>query len=155
MIIEKVSGQSYNGFLKGNILDPLGMTNSGYDRATDILKERASGYQVKDGHLANADFIDMSVPCAAGDIYSTVEDMYRWNEALAQNGKLLSAESLNQMFTQYPEATHLGQHYGYGVVISRQKFKSCCTITGEEWRDFRAASNATQPSESALSYCQT
>ena len=122
MIIEKVSGQSYNGFLKGNILDPLGATNSGYDQATDILKERASGYQVKDGHLANADFIDMSVPYAAGDIYSTVEDMYRWNEAPAQNGKLLSAESLNQMFTQYPEATYLGQHYGYGVVISRQKF---------------------------------
>ena len=122
MIIEKLSGQSYNGFLKGNILDPLGMTNSGYDQAMDILKERASGYQVKDGHLANADFIDMSVPYAAGDIYSTVEDMYRWNEAPAQNGKLLSAESLNQMFTQYPEATYLGQHYGYGVVISRQKF---------------------------------
>lgn len=122
MIIEKASGQAYNDFLKRNVLDPLGMTNSGYDRATDIVKERASGYQIQDGRLENADFIDMSVPYAAGDIYSTVEDMYRWNEALAQAGKLLSAESLKQMFTEYPEATNLGQHYGYGVVISRQKF---------------------------------
>jgi CubicO group peptidase (beta-lactamase class C family) len=122
MIVEKTSGLSYNEFLKKNILDPLGMTHSGYDRATDIIKERASGYQEKDGILENADFLDMSVPYAAGNIYSTVEDMYRWNEALAENGKLLSSDSLKQMFTEYPEATHEGQHYGYGIVISHLKF---------------------------------
>jgi D-alanyl-D-alanine carboxypeptidase len=122
MIIEKASGQAYNDFLKKSILDPLGMTNSGYDRAADVVKERASGYQIRDGLIENADFIDMSVPYAAGDIYSSVEDMYRWNEALTENGKLLSADSLKQMFTEYPEATHEGQHYGYGVVISRLKF---------------------------------
>ena len=122
MIIEKVSGQTYADFLKSNIFGPLGMANSGYDSATPLIKERASGYQIKDGRIANADFIDMTIPYAAGGIYSTVEDMYRWNEALAQSGKLLSAESLKQMFTEYPEAVNQGQHYGYGVVISRQKF---------------------------------
>jgi CubicO group peptidase (beta-lactamase class C family) len=122
MIIEKTSGLSYNDFLKKNVLDPLGMINSGYDRAMDIIKERASGYQEENGRLENADFIDMSVPYAAGDIYSTVEDLYRWNEALAEDGKLLSPESRKQMFTEYAEAAHEGQHYGYGVVISRLKF---------------------------------
>lgn len=122
MIVEKVSGQSYADFLKANIFEPLGMKDSGYDRAGDILKQRASGYQIIHGQVANADFIDMSVPFSAGGIYSTVEDMYRWNEALAEEGKLLSAESLKQMFTEYPEAAHEGQHYGYGIVISRLKF---------------------------------
>jgi CubicO group peptidase (beta-lactamase class C family) len=122
MLIEKLSGQSYAEFLRSNIFQPLGMNDSGYDRETDILKGRASGYQIKDGRLANADFIDMSIPFSAGGIYSTVEDMFRWNEALTHPGKLLSADSLNQMFTEYPEAIHQGQHYGYGVVISRQKF---------------------------------
>jgi CubicO group peptidase (beta-lactamase class C family) len=122
MIIEKTSRMSYNGFLQKNIFDPLRMSRSGYDRATEIVKQRASGYQIRDGTIENADFIDMSVPYAAGDIYSTVEDMYRWNEALAQEGKLLSAESLKEMFTEYPEAAREGQHYGYGVVISRLKF---------------------------------
>jgi CubicO group peptidase (beta-lactamase class C family) len=122
MIIEKVSGQPYVNFLQSNIFEPLGMGHSGYDRARDITKERASGYQIVDGHVVNSDFIDMSIPFSAGGIYSTVEDMYRWNEALADDGKLLSAESLKQMFTEYPEATHEGQHYGYGVVISRLKF---------------------------------
>jgi len=122
MIVEKVSGQSYADFLKSNILDPLGMKDSGYDKAREILKERATGYDITDGHIANADFIDMSVPFSAGGIYSTVEDMYRWSEALTENGKLLSTDSRKQMFTEYPEATHEGQHYGYGVVISRLKF---------------------------------
>jgi CubicO group peptidase (beta-lactamase class C family) len=121
MMIEKISGQPYADFMKHNMFEPLGMMNSGYDRATDILKERASGYQIQGG-LANADFIDMTIPYAAGGIYSTVEDLYRFNEALAQQGKLLSADSLKEMFTEYPEATYQGQNYGYGVVISRQKF---------------------------------
>ena len=122
MIIEKASGERYNDFLKKNILDPLRMTSSGYDRATDVVKERASGYRIRDGRVENADFIDMSIPYSAGGIYSTVEDMYRWSEALTEEGKLLSPQSLKQMFTEYPEATHEGQHYGYGVVISRLKF---------------------------------
>jgi CubicO group peptidase (beta-lactamase class C family) len=122
MIIEKLSGQSYAEFLKTNVFDRLKMANSGYDRATDVLKERASGYDANNGRIANADFIDMSVPFAAGGIYSTVEDLYIWNEALTQEGKLLSAASLKQMFTEYPEAASQGQHYGYGVVISRLKF---------------------------------
>jgi CubicO group peptidase (beta-lactamase class C family) len=122
MVIEKTSGLSYADFLKTNIFEPLGMRDSGYDRAKDIIKERASGYDVIDGQIMNADFIDMSVPFSAGGIYSTVEDMYHWNEALATDGKLLSSASLKEMFTEYPEATHEGQHYGYGVVISRLKF---------------------------------
>jgi CubicO group peptidase (beta-lactamase class C family) len=122
ILIEKLSGQTYADFLKRNIFAPLGMTDSGYDRAREILKARASGYNINNGDLTNSDFIDMSVPFSAGGIYSTAEDMFRWNEALADPGKLLSADSLKQMFTEYREATHSGQHYGYGVVISRQKF---------------------------------
>lgn len=122
LLIEKLSGQSYADFLKSNVFYPLGMTDSGYDRASEILKARASGYDISNGQLSNADFIDMSVPFSAGGIYSTVEDMFRWNEALAHPGKLLTADSLKHMFTEYPEAIHEGQHYGYGIVISRQKF---------------------------------
>jgi D-alanyl-D-alanine carboxypeptidase len=119
MVIEKVSGASFADFLQQNIFTPLEMTNSGYDNAATILKERASGYMVKDGHLRNADFIDMSIPYAAGSLYSTVEDLYRWNEALAGK-KLLPDASLQQMFSVYPETLLQGMHYGYGVVIAQR-----------------------------------
>ena len=119
MVIEKVSGTSYANFLQKEIFTPLGMKDSGYDIVSKILPQRASGYMVEAGHIKNSDFIDISIPFAAGGIYSTVDDMYRWSEALA-NGKLLSTASINQMFGIYPEALLDGMHYGYGVVIAER-----------------------------------
>ncbi len=119
MVIEKISGMSYANFLQKEIFTPLGMKDSGYDIVSKILPQRASGYIVKDGHISNSDFIDISIPFAAGGIYSTVDDMYRWNEALA-NGKLLSSASIDQMFGIYPETLFEGMHYGYGVVIAER-----------------------------------
>ncbi len=110
---KKFRGGSYEHFLQQNIFTPLGMVDSGYDHASTILSERASGYMIKNGHLVNADFVDMSFPYAAGGIYSTVGDMYLWNEGLA-NGKLLSESSMQQMFAVYPETLSQGMHYGYG-----------------------------------------
>lgn len=122
MVIEKVSGISYADFLQKNIFTPLGMENSGYDTAEKILSQRASGYKRDEkGHITNADFIDMNGPFAAGGIYSNVEDMYRWNEALTKPSMLLSADSLRQMFAVYPETTaYGGQNYGYGVVLTHR-----------------------------------
>lgn len=117
MIVEKTSGRTYDAFLNSEIFKPLGMMNTGYDKASEILRNRASGYEEKEGHVINSDFIDMSIPYAAGGIYSTVEDLFRWNEALA-NGKLLSPESLRQMFAEYPETAYMQSHYGYGVVMT-------------------------------------
>jgi CubicO group peptidase (beta-lactamase class C family) len=63
----------------------------------------------------------MNGPFAAGGIYSNVEDMYRWNEALTKPSMLLSADSLRQMFAVYPETTaYGGQNYGYGVVLTHR-----------------------------------
>jgi D-alanyl-D-alanine carboxypeptidase len=119
MIIERASGSDYASFLKQSIFTPLLLNDTGYDMRSQILPGRASGYRVKDGRLENAGYVDASVPFAAGGIYSTVRDLYQWNEALA-TGRLLSAESRRQMFTTYPEAAGYGAHYGYGVVITEK-----------------------------------
>ena len=119
MLIEKVSGQHYADFLRGKIFTPLGMNDSGYDTAAAILPLRAAGYQLKDGMLVNAQYIDMTVPFAAGGIYSTVEDLFKWNEALA-HGKLLSEASQELMFGIYPETGVNNSHYGYGVVMTER-----------------------------------
>lgn len=119
MVIEKVSGVAYGDFLEQNIFRPLEMTNSGYDRQSEILPRRASGYMRRNGKVINADFIDMSIPYAAGAIYSTAEDMLRWSEALA-HGRLLSKPSTDAMFAIYPETLFQRQHYGYGVVLARR-----------------------------------
>jgi len=112
-IIEKVTGKPYEVVLKERVLDPLKMTDTGYDHSATILPKRASGYEKRAAGFENAAYLDMSIPFAAGSIYSTVGDLYKWEQALHE-GKIISAESKRLMF-----APGLG-NYGYGLVISDQ-----------------------------------
>jgi D-alanyl-D-alanine carboxypeptidase len=88
------------------------MKDSGYDWTRPLLKKRASGYAYNrtTKAYANADFLDMSLPHAAGSLYSTTKDLYQWDRALAA-GKLLNRESYNRMFTAGKK------DYAYGWVV--------------------------------------
>ena len=89
-------------FLQENIFGPLGMKDSGYDSNSAIILKRASGYGPgKDGPM-NAEFIHMSIPFSAGALYSTTEDLLRWQRGLF-GGKLLSAASLATMTTPFKD----------------------------------------------------
>ena len=91
VVIEKVSGESYETFMQKNILQPLGMSDSGYDRSNMVVKNRASGYSW-DGRVLNADCEDVSIKFSAGGLYSTVGDLYNSPYAAKQTG--LSSRSL-------------------------------------------------------------
>lgn len=112
-IIEKVSGESYESFLQKNIFDPLKLKDTGYDHHETILKNRATGYSRGKNGAVNSAYLDMGQPYAAGSLYSTVEDLFAWNEALFSD-KLLSARSREAM------TTVVKNDYGYGLGISRQ-----------------------------------
>ena len=116
-IIEEVSGQSYEMFLQQNIFDPLLMTNTGYDHNDGSL---ATGYSGFYDHWEKADYIDMSIPYAAGGLYSTVEDLYRWDQALYTE-QLMSREFLDLMVTPHVEIPNTGLSYGYGWVVGMMK----------------------------------
>ena len=110
-IIEKVTGKPYEQVLKENIFDPVGMKNSGYDHWKTIISKRATGYTQTPRGYETAPYLDMSIPYAAGSIYSTVEDLYLWDQAL-YGDKILSAKSKELMFK--PNLNN----YGYGFVIT-------------------------------------
>ena len=116
-IIEKVTGKSYALNLQEKIFTPLKMNNSGYDYNYTVLKNRASGYSNKylRNEYVNANYVDMSIPYAAGSIYATVEDLYLWDQALYSE-KLLPANYRDLLFGKYISAYN-GQHYGYGWII--------------------------------------
>jgi CubicO group peptidase (beta-lactamase class C family) len=109
-IIEKVTGKSYEKVLQENIFTPLQMHNTGYDLSYKVLSRRASGYQRWNLVYENAPYIDMSIPYASGSLYSTVEDLALWDQALYTD-KLLSASSKAILFTPYKN----GYAYGWGV----------------------------------------
>jgi CubicO group peptidase (beta-lactamase class C family) len=114
-IIEKVSEKQYGLFLKEQIFDPLGMTNTSVVKPKDLISNRASGYNSggKAG-LENADYENLYVFRGAGGICSTAEDLYLWDQALYTD-KLLDKSSLEKAYL-VPE----GRHYGYGWVISER-----------------------------------
>jgi len=117
-IIEKVSGKTYQEYIDENFFKPLGMTGSCYGNDSRIIKNRASGYQPGKDGVQNADFLSMLLPYSAGAIQSTVEDIYRWNQAL-HSYKLVSKESLDKAFTEYKLANGKGTSYGYGWFLSQ------------------------------------
>lgn len=113
-IIEQVTGKTYEQCLKDQIFGPLKMTNSGYDHNEQILPKRASGYGMAGKSFVNTAFIDMSVPFSAGALYSTVEDLFRWDQALYTD-VILSADLRKKMFTNYFEGKNGNYGYGWGV----------------------------------------
>jgi len=109
-LIEKITGGSYEHFVQENIFTPLGMKDSGYDSNSAVIRQRAAGYAPGPSGPINAAFIHMSVPHAAGALYSTTEDLLRWEQGLF-GGKLLSAASLEKMTTPFKE------NYAFGVFV--------------------------------------
>lgn len=99
-LLEKASGQTYEKFVQENIFGPLGMKDSGYDSNSAILPRRAAGYSPTTAGPVNAGFIDMTIPFSAGALYSTTEDLLRWEQGLF-SGKLLSPASLAKMTTPF------------------------------------------------------
>ena len=114
-IIEQASGQSYEMFLQQNIFDPLQMTNTSYDHNDGSL---ATGYTGVSSHWEEPDYIDMTLPYAAGGLYSTVEDLYCWDQALYTE-QLVSQESLDLMFTPHAKIAAFGLGYGYGWFVGQ------------------------------------
>jgi CubicO group peptidase (beta-lactamase class C family) len=111
-IIEKVAGESFESFLQKNLLDPLKMQNTGYDLHRKILKNRATGYSQNGNSKINSVYLDMTIPHAAGAMYSTTEDLFLWNEALFGD-KLLSAKSREAMMTA------VKNDYAYGLLVNK------------------------------------
>lgn len=111
-ILEKISGKSYAQLLREQIFSPLGMNQSGYDSTTPLVEKRAAGYDATLDGYVNTGYLDMGQPFSAGSLYSSVDDLLRWDQALYAD-QVLSAASKQKMFT--PGLNN----YGYGLVIHK------------------------------------
>jgi CubicO group peptidase (beta-lactamase class C family) len=121
-IIERVSGKTYPDFLQENIFMPLGMSDTGYDRFNQVVPNRASGYSVDaSGKIMNAAYLDMTIPFAAGGLYSTAEDLSKWDAALYTE-RLVSRKSFEAAHNSSVAASvkSLTGKYGYGWLTMQQ-----------------------------------
>ncbi len=113
LIIERASGQDYASFMEKAVFGPLGMKDTGYHNQMTVLPRFAAGYAQGPKGLRPAGHIDMSIPHAAGALYSTTLDLLKWDTALRE-GKLTGAASYKKYFT--PEKAD----YAYGWIARKQ-----------------------------------
>jgi len=111
-LLERISGQTYAQFVEQNIFKPLGMNDSGMFSFPTIIPRRASGYWHRGTGVENADHFDARLGFSAGSLYSTTEDLLRWEDGLF-GGRLLSPASLQKMVTPFKS------DYGCGLYIRR------------------------------------
>jgi CubicO group peptidase (beta-lactamase class C family) len=121
-IVEKVSGTSYAAFLQKHFFQPLGMADTGVDESPRPLMHEALGYSYAKGQYNRAVSLDPSWTFGTGDLFSTVEDLNKWNEAIF-NGRVLKPASLKSAFTPARTSENKdddsGDGYGYGWFISK------------------------------------
>lgn len=117
-IVEKVTRNDLGRYLEKNIFKPLNMKNTGVSYKNGDKKFDTVGY---DGFLEIQPIDDSLVlkgSYGAGFLYSTVEDLYRWEKAL-DSGKLVSKKTMEIMFSSHVELAP-NNYYGYGWVINNE-----------------------------------
>lgn len=108
-IMERVTGKSYQELMKQDIFDKLQMSNSGSYQHLQIVPNRASGYDYSFGGYTSADFRDQSNTMGTGDLYSTVDDLFKFHLALS-NHVLLNKQLTDEMLAP----GIMPARYGYG-----------------------------------------
>ena len=108
-IMERVTGKTYDQLMKDDIFTPLQMNNSGSYFHTQIVPKRATGYDYSFGGFTSSDFRDQSNTMGTGDLYSTVEDMFKFHLAISAN-TLLNKQLTDEMLAEGIRPAR----YGYG-----------------------------------------
>ncbi|MBX2965361.1 MAG: serine hydrolase [Cyclobacteriaceae bacterium] len=115
-IIEKVTGKTYNDYITQTFFKPLKMTSSYTDDSKPIARQ-AAGYSKGGDTYSMADYVHPSIPYSAGSFFSSVDDLWKWNQAVFGN-KVVSAELLEKAWE--PAKTSAGvESYGYGWQLGK------------------------------------
>lgn len=111
-IVEAASGMSYGDYMRQNLWQPLGMTETRMDDPLEVIPNRVRGYQLINGQVKNSEFIDISSRFAAGGTRSTVPDLLKFAKGIIED-KALKHDTLNMMATSM--STRAGRLTNYGM----------------------------------------
>jgi serine beta-lactamase-like protein LACTB, mitochondrial len=116
-VIEKVSGLSYDEYIKRNIFIPAQMNSTYIENQPEIIFNRARGYvKNEERRLQNAPLADLSVKYPGGGIISSAEDLLKFTKSLLE-GMLISPASLDSMIVPLKLNNGRSQNYGLGFMI--------------------------------------
>ena len=93
MVVEKVSGKTFPDFLHDRIFAPLNMSNTvAYIRGKNEVANRAFGHSMEAGIWKETDQSPTSATLGDGGVYSSIEDLAKWDQALQRNSLLSQRE---------------------------------------------------------------
>lgn len=134
LIVEKASGMSFAQFLKENIFAPLQMTSSvAYEDGISTVSNRAYGYSLRDStdekSYIRTDQSMTSSVLGDGGIYTSTEDLFKWDQALYTT-TLVGSKTLEQAFTPNILPDGKNSEYGFGWRISTYRDTRCLHHSG-------------------------
>jgi CubicO group peptidase (beta-lactamase class C family) len=118
LIVERASGRTFATFLRERIFQPLGMSNTvAYEEGISTVSNRAFGHTEEQGHWTRTDQSQTSAVLGDGGIYSSIDDLAKWDAAL-YDGRLLRPSSLQAAFTPATHTDDPKVEYGFGWRIT-------------------------------------
>ena len=121
LIVEARSGSTFAQFLKENIFEPVKMKHTlAYEQGLSVVANRAFGYSPEGTGFKRTDQSLTSSVLGDGGIYSSVTDLYQWDQALYTD-KLVSRKMLKLAFTPATEADHPNTGYGFGWYVGEYR----------------------------------
>jgi CubicO group peptidase (beta-lactamase class C family) len=129
LIIEKVTGITYEEYIKKNLFEKAGMSNSYYGSESRIIKNRAHGYDMHKDGLSRAAYLDHTWPYSAGSLCSTAEDLVKWNNAV-HNGKILSESMYREYISPFVLNNGTITRYAKGITVTQRNGKKMLEHAG-------------------------
>jgi CubicO group peptidase (beta-lactamase class C family) len=118
LLVQKVSGESFATFLHDRIFAPLRMNNTvAFENGISIVSHRAYGHTIRNGRWVQKDQSVTSAVLGDGGIYSSIDDLVKWDAAL-YDSRLLSDESRRLAFSPHTDTDKPDVKYGFGWRIS-------------------------------------
>jgi CubicO group peptidase (beta-lactamase class C family) len=129
-VIEKVTGQEYHKYMQEHVINKAGLSNTLYASENTIVPGRVQGYTRDKGFYENCEYQTLSIGYGCGDLMSTTEDLFKWNNALLEN-KLVNKNTLEKAFTPFKLKNGSYSKYGYGWFIDTLNGNICIHHEGQ------------------------
>lgn len=115
LIIEQITGKTYEEYLKEEFFEPLGMNNTYYSSTSKVIPNRAFGYSYTDSGLIQKQYIDYTWPYSAGSLSSNTDDLLVWMRALHE-GKVFNEDLYNALISPQQLNDGVNIRYAMGLV---------------------------------------
>lgn len=120
LIVERITEQGFDVWMKENVFGPLGMENTEVRmHRSNVIKDSAQGYAAFQG-LGFRELQDISASAGAGGIYTTVADMALWMKNL-HTGEVGGKEIIENMTTPFVLTNGEESRYGMGLFIDEYR----------------------------------